>query len=49
MHGSAVLYQGHTDGAGVGHPTDPFRDIKLHDMAPLFLLRGESFDQMTPK
>lgn len=28
--------------------TDPFHDIKLYHMAPLYLLRGELFDSMTP-
>jgi hypothetical protein len=27
--------------------TDPFHDIKLYHMAPLYLLRGELFDSMT--
>ena len=29
--------------------TDPFHDIKLYHMAPLYLLRGELFDLMTPE
>jgi hypothetical protein len=29
--------------------TDPFHDIKLYHMAPLYLLRGEMFDSMTPE
>jgi hypothetical protein len=29
--------------------TDPFHDIKLYHMAPLYLLRGELFDSMTPE
>src|SRR6516162_4694341 len=29
--------------------TDPFHDIKLYHKAPLYLLRGELFDEMTPK
>jgi hypothetical protein len=29
--------------------TDPFHDIKLYYKAPLYLLRGELFDEMTPK
>jgi len=29
--------------------TDPFHDIKLYHKAPLYLLRGELFDTMTPK
>jgi hypothetical protein len=29
--------------------TDPFHDIKLYHMAPLYLLRGELFDEMTPE
>ena len=28
---------------------DPFHDIKLYHMAPLYLLRGELFDSMTPE
>ncbi len=27
--------------------TDPFHDIKLHHMAPMYLLRGELIDPMT--
>jgi hypothetical protein len=27
--------------------TDPFHDIKLYHMAPLYLLRGELFESMT--
>jgi hypothetical protein len=27
--------------------TDPFHDIKLYHMAPLYLLRGELFDTMS--
>ena len=29
--------------------TDPFHDIKLYHKAPIYLLRGELFDEMTPK
>lgn len=29
--------------------TDPYHDIKLYHMAPLYLLRGELFDSMTPE
>jgi hypothetical protein len=29
--------------------TDPFHDIKLYHKAPLYLMRGELFDTMTPK
>jgi len=29
--------------------TDPFHDIKLYHKAPIYLLRGELFDTMTPK
>jgi hypothetical protein len=29
--------------------TDPFHDIKLYYKAPLYLLRGELFDNMAPK
>ncbi|HUI21353.1 MAG TPA: hypothetical protein VLZ74_09950 [Methylocella sp.] len=29
--------------------TDPFHDIKLYHMAPLYLLRGELFDSITPE
>jgi len=29
--------------------TDPFHDIKLYHMAPLYLLRGELFDSMSPE
>lgn len=29
--------------------TDPYHDIKLYHMAPLYLLRGELFDTMTPE
>ena len=29
--------------------TDPFHDIKLYHTAPLYLLRGELFDSMTPE
>jgi len=29
--------------------TDPFHDIKLYHKAPLFLLRGELIDEMTPE
>jgi hypothetical protein len=29
--------------------TDPFHDIKLYYKAPFYLLRGELFDEMTPK
>ena len=29
--------------------TDPFHDIKLYHRAPLYLLRGELFDSMTPE
>ena len=29
--------------------TDPFHDIKLYHMAPLYLLRGELFNSMTPE
>lgn len=29
--------------------TDPFHDIKLYHMAPLYLLRGELFEEMTPE
>jgi hypothetical protein len=29
--------------------TDPFHDIKLYHKAPLYLLRGELIDTMTPK
>jgi hypothetical protein len=29
--------------------TDPFHDIKLYHMAPLYLMRGELFDSMTPE
>jgi hypothetical protein len=29
--------------------TDPFHDIKLYYKAPLYLLRGELFDEMTPE
>jgi hypothetical protein len=28
--------------------TDPFHDIKLYHKAPLYLLRGELFDEMEP-
>jgi hypothetical protein len=28
--------------------TDPFHDIKLYHKAPLYLLRGELFDSMSP-
>ena len=29
--------------------TDPFHDIMLYHKAPLHLMRGELFDEMTPK
>jgi hypothetical protein len=29
--------------------TDPFHDIKLYYKAPIYLMRGELFDTMTPK
>jgi hypothetical protein len=29
--------------------TDPFHDIKLYHKAPIYLMRGELFDSMTPK
>jgi hypothetical protein len=29
--------------------TDPFHDIKLYHMAPLYLMRGELYDSMTPE
>jgi hypothetical protein len=29
--------------------TDPFHDIKLYHKAPIYLMRGELFDTMTPK
>jgi hypothetical protein len=29
--------------------TDPFHDIKLYHKAPIYLMRGELFDAMTPK
>jgi hypothetical protein len=29
--------------------TDPFHDIKLYHKAPIYLMRGELFDDMAPK